>query len=119
MTSLAVLGNVLAVILVLDRSLALWRNIAPGGRLQPSDAEFIELKAYTHGNIHELRDKLHGLQLSIEERLGAITARLAQQEAKTDANAASQTETLSRMLRLIEAQAHRTQPAKPHDAEDS
>lgn len=103
---LGTLMSVFAALLVAERALLLRRgpvfqHKCPIGL----DADLIELKAYTHGSIHELRDKVHTVQLGLETRSAGLTERLARLEAKVDAYAASNTETLTRMLKLIEDQA--------------
>lgn len=104
LNSLAVLGNVFLVTLIADRGVALWNSVTSKGRITAADADFVELKAYAHGNIHELRDKIHETQIALEAKVAALAERLARLEAKMDSNATSQTETLNRMLQLIEAQ---------------
>lgn len=110
LNSLAVLGNVFLAVLIADRSVALWNTLTSRGRVTAADAEFVELKAYVHGNIHELRDKMHGMQLSLEAKSAMLTERLARLEVKMDGHATSQTETLGRMLQLVEAQAFKAAP---------
>lgn len=107
LTVLMILGNLFVLLLIADRAQMLWKNRS--SRPGAVEADHVELKAYTHESVHEIRDKLHGLQLSV----GVLTERIAGLEAKVGSQAATQVEALDRMLKLIESQLFKPQDTKP------
>ena len=98
-------GNLLLAVIIAERGLILWQQIShritrPG----ETEADHNELRAYTHASVHELRGRLHEERLHLETKTAVITERIGRLEAKMDVTYAAQTETLDRILKLIEAQ---------------
>lgn len=110
---LAVLGCLLILVLVAERLTILWRTLSPGRQANPLEAEFVELKAYTHQSVHDLRSILHAIQLKAAETGAADNGRFSRLEAKTDA----QTENLDRLLKIAETQLFKPLPSGTSKAE--
>lgn len=109
LTILAVLANVFAALLITDRGVALWRSLKPENeRAGALEADFVELKAYTHKNIHDIRGELQ----TIRSLIAVLNERLVRLEAKIDAQAVVHTETLDRVLKLIEVLSTKATEAK-------
>ena len=107
--TLAILASVFAGLLIADRGITVWKNLKPESeRTGALEADFVELKAYTHKNIHDVRDDLQ----VIRNLIAVLTERLVRLEAKIDAQAIVHTETLDRVLKLIEVLTLKTAEAK-------
>lgn len=96
---LAVAGCVFLSVLTIERGIAIWSRLKPmDDRWHVLESDHVELKTFTHSGIHQLRTDLRVLDSNAQTVASWATERLARLEQKTD----SQTETLDKMLRMIE-----------------
>ena len=99
-TTLSAFGCVFLALLTVERSILVWRGLSsPDRRPGSLEADHMELKAYTHGEVHQLRDSIHGVQLKAEATAAVFMERFARLETKTDV----QTATLDKLLGLVES----------------
>lgn len=98
------MGCMLLLAITVERILVIKSRLKPTKEHCPTglETELTELKGYTHGSIHELRNEINATKLNLEAKSAGISERLARLEAKTDASAAQQVEMMHRVLRLIE-----------------
>lgn len=99
---MTILTCVLLSLLSLSLAVWIWRNRKPQADRERLvlEADHVELKAYTHGSINELRNLLHAAQLKRVEAALDHAERLAWLEAQMD----GQTKNLVRLLDIAEQQ---------------
>ena len=113
-TVLSIAGCVFLAILTIDRGIVIWQRKHPlNDRWRVLESDYVELKTFTHGGIYQLRDDLLGIKNNSQTVAARTTERLTRLESKTDA----QTETLDKMLRMIETGFLGPVPAKKESTE--
>ena len=98
-TVLSIAGCVFLAILTIDRGIVIWQRKYPSNdRWLVLESDYIELKTFTHGGMHQLRSDLLAFEGNSRTVASQATERLTRLERKTD----TQTETLDKMLSMIE-----------------